>query len=210
MQRKWFFEIPDNQKVMAKLVEAIPSDWLWVEGVLDAPSDLVVSGAALKDTGFVIGYFQPNPSVVAIAGRFNPERVTQREIPDPLGILVGKRLPGFVSFERAGYDADVVTLDLAKSIAIGFLRKGYRGRLCFYGTRRGGRRTNKSAECSMIFEPSEGHPEFGDECGPQPARIRVEFLKPEGGTQQDVDSVLDVCRRLGLREYIPRGSAVAD
>lgn len=48
------WELPDDQNVMRDLIEAIPPDWAYVDGWLEAPRPLVESGAAL-DYACVIG-----------------------------------------------------------------------------------------------------------------------------------------------------------
>jgi len=46
--------------------------------------------------------------------------------PDPVALLVEQRPPGFVSFDDTGYDNNREFL-VARALAVGFLRRGYRG-----------------------------------------------------------------------------------
>jgi hypothetical protein len=54
MSEKLFFEIPNDQEVKAKLVEAVPNDWTWVNGILGPSEDLVSSGRVVSGTGIAI------------------------------------------------------------------------------------------------------------------------------------------------------------
>lgn len=199
MGEKIFFEIPDDVETILKLVESIPSTWSWLDGWLDAPKRLTSSGAAVENTGFRISRFHSiKPTVI---GRHNRDGEIN-PAPDLFEILVEQKLPGFIEFDEAGFGRDI--LDHAKSLAAGFLSKGYEGRLDFYmdyDQHRDSKYSNP-ARCNMIFRPWNG-PGLIDEHGPQPARVKLEWDEKYGGKMEDIWPIADVCRNLGLKEYKP-------
>jgi len=199
MNGQLFFEIPNNQEVMAKLIEAIPSTWSWVDGCLFAPEQFIKSGSALENTGFAIQRFHSiHPTII---GRHDRKKGTTDK-PDFFAIMVEQKLPGFVSFDESGYEAPI-TLDLAKRIAIGFLLKGYRGHLSFYKDCYRNSKYDNPARCGMILESWKGGSLDNTEAGKQPARVKLEWEGRYYGKKEDIEPIVAVCRSFNLREYKP-------
>lgn len=149
MRGERFFEIRNNRDLRANLVEAIPSNWEWVDGSLVAPSEFIAWGQVSEDTGFVLGNFLGfKPTIVGSYDR----GTTRRSKPDLFAIMVEQKLPGFVSFDEAGKDASIITFELSKRLAIGFLKKGYRGSLRFYKGHHHDNKYHNPAQCNMRFE----------------------------------------------------------
>lgn len=200
MGDRLFFEIPEDPEVMVILVRAVPSNWSWVDGGLYAPQDSIVSGAAKEDTGFAVKrFFSIRPTIV---GGYSKKG--KRSKPDLFAIMVKQKLPGFVHFEEAGFDKDEVTLETAKQIAVGFLKKGYRGCLCFYKDYYNNSKYNNPAYCDMTLEPWHG---TGEEVGLQPARMKLEWDDRYSGKEEDIATIVTVCYSLGLRKYVPAPAA---
>src|SRR5262245_47371217 len=110
-----FFKIPEDQGVMTKLVEAVPSSWLWVDGGLSPCKALIESGQVEQGTGFMVERFHSiHPTIV---GTWNQTH-SRRNQPNLYAMMVEQKLPGFVQFEKAGYERDTITLELAKRLAI--------------------------------------------------------------------------------------------
>lgn len=195
MRRELFFEIPDDESIMAQLVQAIPENWSWVDGQLHAPLALIATKRAQADTGFSIDRFHSiHPTIIGSTG---PNATKNK--PNLFAIMVEQKLPGFVSFHEAGFDANMITLENAKRIAVGFLRKGYRGELSFYKGCRGDNKYDNEARCSFAFESWHGAPCCDDEAGEQPARTHLEWDSGD----ENVALIAAVCWSLGLREYLP-------
>lgn len=191
-----FFEIPNDQETMVKLVEAVPDNWAWVDGGLFAPKDLIALGQVEENTGFVVERFHSiHPTII---GSYDENERRSRK-PDLFAIMVEQKLPGFIIFNEAGYDAGVVTLELTKRLAVGFLRKGYRGGLHFYKDCYDNHKYENPARCDLVLQ--SGDSIFRGEQGPQPARARLEWNVCYGGREEDIASIAAVCRSLGLREY---------
>ena len=206
MRGELFFEIPDDQEVMAKLVEAVPSNWSWVDGGLHAPKILIASGQVEENTGFAVERFHSiHPTIVGSYDRNEGKRGK----PNLFAIMVEQKLPGFIRFDEAGYDAHIVTLELAKRVAVGFLRKGYRGGLHFYRGCYDNSKYDNPARCGIIFEPWHGAPMRREEAGAQPARVKLEWESRYYGKEEDITPIVAVCRSLNLHEYAPAAPAEA-
>lgn len=199
MSGKLFFEIPDDQEVMVKLVEAIPR-WAWIDGELEAPGNLISSGLAENNTGFALECFHNiHPTII---GSYD-WAIGRRGDPNFFAIMVEQKLPGFVRFDEVGYYDGPITFELAKSIAIGFLQKGYRGQLHFYKGCYGNDKYNNPAYYGMTFESWHGAPILGEEAGTQPARVKLEWDNRYRGKKEDLAPIITACRLLNLREYEP-------
>lgn len=200
-ERELFFEIPqDNSMAMSYIVNAVPESWLFVFGRLEAPSDLVQKGMVLPDTGIEIG-----PGYRIIGEHRERDTITPCT-PDIFNLLLFHKLPGFVDFHiHLWTERDAEIMHLVKDIVSGFIFKGYRGELLFYkdDPNDDGEPWSHGAECDIKPTPWNGHRYDEKEAGPQPARVRLGFRTPYGGTENDIAPVAAACRRLGLVEYTP-------
>ena len=201
MEGRLFFEIPDDQEVMAKLVEAVPSNWSWVDGELCAPKTLVALGQVEENTGFALQRFHNiHPTII---GGYDQNEGKDRK-PNLYAMMVEQRLTGFIRFDEAGYSTYLISIELTKRIAAGFLRRGYRGRLHFF---RGCYHNNKydnPARCELIFKPWHGAPACHEEAGSQPACVKLEWNDRYNGKEDDITPIVAMCRSLNLREYVPK------
>jgi hypothetical protein len=180
---------------MGKLVDAVPNTWSWVDGYLAAPNALIASGQVARHTGFAIQRFHSvNPTIV---GEYNSKHEWQA--PDLLAVMLEQILPAFVSFD----EGDLITLDLAKRFIMGFLLRGYRGSASFSAGCYDNDRFNNPARCSFAFEPWNGPPICGEEAGPQPARVKLEWDARYGGSEKSIAPIVAACRALQLHEYTP-------
>ena len=206
MKSQLFFEIPDDHEIRAKLVEAVPPDWSWLDGGLRASKTLLDLGQVEENTGFEVGRFHIiHPTII---GAYVGDGNGRREKPNLFAIMVEQKLPGFILFDEAGYDASI-SLDLTQRIAAGFLRKGYCGGLHFYKGCYDNNKYENAARCDMLFERWHGAPVFKEEAGEQPARVKLEWNGDYRGKEEDIASIAAVCRSLNLREYVPVSPAEA-
>lgn len=187
-----FFEIPEDSDVMAKIIESVPTSWSFMDGVLCPTKDIIASGQVEERTGFNISrFYSINPT---IAG----ENVGV--IPNLFGILVEQKIPAFISFEEAGYeDHRIITFELVKRIAAGFVRKGYRGHLSAFRDCQDDDKYNNSAKCKIALKPFEGSAAF-DELGQQPPRVRLEW---RAHCDEYVAPIVTACQSLNLLGYSP-------
>jgi len=188
MKSELFFEIPNDVEIMVKIIEAIPSDWAWIDGMLVAPKDLIDSGSAKENTGFTLKRFHDiGPTII---GSYNKER-NERNHPDLYAIMVEHKLPGFVTFDEAGYECDIATFEVAKRIASGFVRKGYLGSLCFFQDCYANRKHQNPASCWISFKIR---------------KVEIKWHGNYGGKEESVAPIITVCRSLKLKEHAPEKS----
>ncbi len=194
---QFFFEIPNDVEIMAKLVLAVPSNWSWIDGILVAPDELIASGKAIADTG--IGIMRFHSISPTIRGRYNPKTGGEYD-PDLYGILVDQKLPGFVRFDEAGFRTSLPSVSLAQKIAVGYLRKGYCGHLTFFEDCYDSSKYNNPAVCKIVISDQE-RLSVEQEGGFQPSSIELEWNTRYGGKQEDVERIATVCRSLELKEF---------
>ncbi len=193
-----FFQIPDDQKIIVQLAEAIPSNWAWINGELNAPEALIASGQAVKDTGFKLSLFHAIKSTIVTKcsqverGRIKPELFE---------IMVEQKLPGFVNFDQAGDDEEEVTFELAKRIAIGFLQKGYSGDLRFFSGHRN--KEDNNYQQQKLKHDHFARCDMRHGSNASPARVRLEWNSRHSGREEDLASIATVCHSFNLRKYVP-------
>lgn len=199
---KIFFEIPDdNHEIMTELVEAAPSGWSWVDGVLKPSEKLVASGNVQNNTGFDLNRWGD----CKIVGKYKEEYKegeNRQECPNLHAIIVEQKLPGSIVFTETGY-SDGMGLVSAKHLIVGLINKGYRGQLSFYKDCYDNKKFNNPARCAIVLKKWCG-PLWYEENGPQPARIKLEWEGRYGGNEKDIYPVLTVCRSLNLKGYTPQ------
>ncbi|RJQ36133.1 hypothetical protein C4552_04200 [Candidatus Parcubacteria bacterium] len=193
------FLIPEGDMfVMLKLVESIPLDWSFVNGRLNAPAQLIATRQAVAGTGLFLSRSH------SIRPTFIGETAWDREKqePDLYAVLALRRLPGFIRFDDAGYQEQLMTLTLARRIAMVYIKYGYRGTLSFYSNCSIDDRSDNEARCELALEPWHGAPFLREEAGDQPARIKLEWRRDSRGERR-IAPILRACEVLALREYEP-------
>ncbi|MBU0540654.1 hypothetical protein KKF59_01110 [Patescibacteria group bacterium] len=195
-----FFEIPNDRDVMASLVEAVPSDWSAVDGWLLAPENLIDSERVARHIGFAMQTFHGMSLSTIESGDQNSKQTGQ----DLVKIILGQKLPGFLTFAQAGHRSGNITLMAVRQIAAGFLRMGYRGGLRFCRHVQENENEGHLAKCSFMFDPWYGSRDLGNEAGPQPARIKIEWQSGQKGGKKDFVAIVAICRSLKLRKYKPK------
>ena len=201
-----FFKIPDNQEIKAKLVEAIPVNWKWVDGYLRVPQDLLDSGMAISNFGFELRRSDLKPLLITTENVQESRGATL----DLFNLIVERRFPSFVSFQTAGYDEPQAFARMRNIIA-GLLRKGYCGYTSFFMNDCHHNYYDNPARCSMTFNPWRRLSTIREpkSVGNQPARLKLEWHERYGGERRNIESIETVCRELGLRKYVSVPSAVA-
>ena len=207
MTNEYFFELPDDAQIKSKLVEAIPADWQWVDGILRAPEELIERKEVALKTGYLLAQFHRiRPTIV---GEYISLR--QRQPADVFAIMGERKLPAFVEFREAGREEppEDMTFEVAKRVASIFISKDYKGKL-YFGRDYPHEKHYNSARCAFALESWKGAPCLDDEEGFQPARIKIEWDEPRGinGAVEDTPSIVELCRILHLTEYSPRGNSV--
>jgi hypothetical protein len=127
LRTKWFFTIPENlamleRNIVAEFIKVIPAEWTLRIGTLDAPYELIIAGEALNYTKLHFGS-QINQMICGI----------DRGLPDIVGIIIKKKMPGQVEFgdHRCFGQCEVLSPAERVEVACYFIEAGYRGRLKF-------------------------------------------------------------------------------
>lgn len=122
--RKKQFEIPNDGETVNRLLESIPEDWTWINGGLSAPENLAKSGEVLKGIVLVLHHGLNDGQPIIYKGK-DPVR-----IPGPSEIMAEGSMPEGVLFNEAG--SGFFAFRFVKSIATGFVNRGYDGELTFF------------------------------------------------------------------------------
>jgi hypothetical protein len=198
MERR-MFEIPDNSEVMAQLIEAVPSNWSWVDGRLEAPSQLIHDNKVALNSGFALQRFHSiHPTIV---GKKKDEEIIN---PDFYSLIVERKLPEFITFDEAAFETSYegLTMEVIKSIAAAYVRCNYRGVLYFYSGYRHNYKYDNPARCSIKLFRWSPTPFMRDEYPLEeyPPTVEIKWDRILGGEEKDVQPILSVCKRLDLQE----------
>ncbi len=238
MSGKLAFALPENDlEVRAALVEAIPLEWSWVNGQLDAPLELVALGRAANRAGFKIDRWRfeldtlmKHPWATGTSAGY--EEVWNKSMyirQAMLELLAEARLPGYINFHHAGFDAgDNGPLPLAtiKQMAAAYIRRGYTGDLMFYSDCYHNREFDNPEQCDIHLAAFD---EWGRRSQPieqivpyqgdgsqldiedhirrnsppkrrHLAMVVLEWDTQFGGKKQNLKPLLDVCKQFKLQE----------
>lgn len=186
------FQIPeDGNAFLADLIDAIPDNWSDISGTLDAPEKLILSGQAIRDTGYDCDRF--NNRKITLCGRHL--RGTPSTKPDFQAILVDNKLPGFLTFSETGYDRPEWFV-IAKRLASGFARKGYRGLLDFSSGVYRETAYEHPAHCSINSVPWEKHVAIGKPWRMMPPAVVLTWNDKYGGKPELIEPMIKVCQTL--------------
>ena len=153
MSKAYAFELPqDDSYLTSQLVEAIPDDWEYVFGQLDAPLDRVASGQ-VSHGGWSLDQFR-DLQVATLAdysmrdASYEERQTIMEYRRQAFCELVLGIPPLFVRFRDAGEDNShgILPFKVAKLIASAYIVRGYRGDLSFRG----------KGKCELHLAPYEG------------------------------------------------------
>ncbi|MFA6105212.1 MAG: hypothetical protein WC725_01260 [Patescibacteria group bacterium] len=184
MENQIFFALPDNPEVRKKLVESIPKDWKWFDGVLHFPPDQEMFRDIAYQTGYLFSRLHDiSPVIVGKAEQGSGKR----HLPDLSALMVDKKLPSFVAFEEAGRKSEK-SFEIIRKIAAVFLRRGYVGHLSFVRSAHKYNRFNNSVRCDFRIYPHGG----------EPSDIKLVWSPEFGGNPSQLEAVLTAFYSLGL------------
>lgn len=195
MMVRLFFKLPDNSIKVADLLESVSNSWKHMRGRVRATK-------RLQDTGRIVG-----GTGVRICGARDCRIVGARKDdgtisePNIFSLLITSLLPEFVDFEVGLNEAE--NIQSVKAVAGGFVISGYEGSLLFGKSIPNEQEFESpySAECSFELSPWVGQSD--EECGDQPARMRLGWNEQNDGSREDIKTILWKCHRMGLKEYLP-------
>lgn len=188
----------DDVDLWRNLIEAVPAVWGWkgwLDGELMAPFRMLREGGASRELWLELGDFD---------GRFpftvSPSDRVRDLTPDLVALLIRKKNPGCVRFDKVGYlpRNKSVTFEAARELAAYYVSRGYRGHLSFVSAGHTGDFSKNPLSCDLQFSVWEGrYPEVGR----QQPRIRLQWREEFGGKRSDLEPLESLCREHGLEQY---------
>ncbi|MFA4954837.1 MAG: hypothetical protein WC641_06005 [Patescibacteria group bacterium] len=177
------FEIPTDTGIMNALIGAVPENWTWLDGRLNAPQKLLESGLVAADVSILIN---GNPAAHILSeGRDE----------DLTNFLSTPCFPGKMWFKRVGLRRSFAT---AKQVAVRYVVRGYTGRLKFVLNGEVPAVSRDFAVCTLRLESGLIRQL------PVPPYVHLKWM-----VDTDIDPILKVCRNFHLVE-LPLGSLAED
>ncbi|MEK7073138.1 MAG: hypothetical protein AAB974_01740 [Patescibacteria group bacterium] len=204
---KLYFDLSTRTpEQIAQIISAVPEDWCWLDGTLDAPQKLIDDGLAHPDAGYVLGGFVERGFKLASLHEYRHGRRSDEPIRrvDTLGIVTVPRLPAFVGFNEAGYrESFALPLPEVVRIAADLVRQGYLGGLSFFSGFRNNNKYDNPERARFQLVPSR---ELPDWSGVQitPRRELSPFLllawdPRHRGTREHLKPIIAACEAQGAR-----------
>lgn len=203
MRRKRLFEISDSGEVAAQLIEAVPSNWSWVDGHLRAPETLINSGEVVRGSGFALQRFNLiHPTI--IGKRRDDQKISPADF---YGLIAERKLPEFLRFDEAAYEtkSEGLTMEVVKKIAAAYVRHHhYQGWLCFYSNCCNNHKYDNPATSEIRLAKWSPPPFLRNEYPDQeyPPTIELTWNTEFGGKEENLGSILSICKQFGLRELV--------
>lgn len=179
---------------VARLVAAVPDNWSDISGWLDATDP-----DAAWDTGYEFHRHGSGVRIVARRKWTAHDKIAEVIRPDPVALLVEQRPPGFVSFDDTGYDNNREFL-VARALAAGFIRRGYRGWISINNGRGRKYADQKPAQVDIHLSPWSLLVDVSAPRRTVPPAIVLSWDVRHGGDLAQLEPVHAICRR-ALQEW---------
>lgn len=132
------FALPfGHYRLPSAILAAVPDDWGWIDGQLDASAEMIMEGSAAHHGGLALDFHHGLRYVT----RYDPGRAPETEV-----MLAARRLglvellayasfPAFLRFDRVGFNAGpgvdlgLTPMPVVRQIADAYIRSGYLGDL---------------------------------------------------------------------------------
>lgn len=189
---------------IAQIVSAVPADWCWLDGALEAPQKLIGAGRVHPDAGYVLGGFVERGFKLAslhehLHGRREYESI--RRV-DTHGIVTSPRLPAFVEFDEAGYrEKFALPFSEVVRIAADLVRQGYLGGLSFYSGFEDNNKYDNPERARFELTPSR---ELPDRTGTQltvprelAPHLKLVWFPRLGGEREKLRPIIAACEAQG-------------
>ncbi len=184
MQNVKRFLFSNDPEERVKVIDSVPKNWAWVDGIIRFPKDQMNFRQIAFDTGYAISHLNSSrPSIVGSAVQGS----NLRNKPDLQAIIVERKLPSFIMFDMAGYDNNQEFAAVCE-IACAYVRRGYVGWLKFAKSEHLGNRNINPATCEFRFAGSgEGRSE-----------VIMKWNESCGGRPKDLKDILTACYTFNL------------
>ena len=201
MAEKLIYELPeDNIEKIAKCINAIPSNWSWVDGCLTAPKKLYEQGKIAENTRLNISrFYSIKPTIIGYNDAPFGEKAARKEgliAPKLIDIILKGKLYSSIDFYEAAFETSECNMDTVKELAIGFIEKGYNGVILAYS----GYNDNNKYDNPERFGISTSHTEESFHSPAMPAHIKLTWDKEHGGKKENLKEIIKTIEKLGLKE----------
>jgi len=203
MGRKLYYELPDDNGIVAGVVDAIPSNWSWVDGTLGAPERLHERGRISENSVLLISRFysiKPTLSVIKErdkdSGFYLP---VERVGPKIKEIILDKKLPFRIRFDEAAFGTSKeITMDDVKEIARRFIEIGYKGHMGAFRDYHNNHKYDNSASFHFSQYGRDENKLFRTQG--LPPFVELGWDERYSGRREYLDSIVEALERLGLKE----------
>ncbi|MEK6856379.1 MAG: hypothetical protein AABX49_00030 [Nanoarchaeota archaeon] len=196
MVSRLYYELPKEKESVVEIIDSIPSDWSWMDGVLKHPEELMRQGKIAEDTILYVSRWhsiKPTIRGRTIPGKAYGEGNKYVE-PKLIDIFLNEKFVSDVVFEEAGFGSSSgITLDTAKEIAKRFVLLGYTG---FITSPRKDYDNCPSWNPERLSIWQEGNREYKD----FPPFVELKWDEKYGGRRERLNDIVENCERLGLKQ----------
>ncbi len=192
MDNRLAYIVPKGREsIFREIVNAIPSDWGYLEGNLWHPEELRRRGRIAENTGLYISRRCLTEEPI-IMGRLEPagpgEDHPRYHPPNLVDVFLRQKYPFDVVFDKAGFQPGHLTFRDAKEMAKEFILLGYTGFLAAYGS-------SQDEWDKRISIWQEGHRvlrrrSFGHESIRLPPNVELEWGPECGGREEHLDGLV--------------------
>jgi|GEM_PF-3130752 len=189
------FEILASRRdEVLKIVQAVPSDWTYINTFLEAPESLILAGKVELNTGFSFAKhhcIHPN-----ICSRPVP-RGQDRAKPNFVALTAHRKFPGFVELDHAGERYDF-TLDDARKIFYAYVELGYQWKhldLSYW--------PDADDEIATLRLHWVKCSQFGDRSDSYDPHYRIKLCLRREDLEKEIASVRSVILSTSARPYEP-------
>lgn len=191
---------------IAAIIAAVPEDWCWLDGTLEAPQALIDGGRAHPDAGYVLGGYVERGFKLASLHEYRHGRRSDEPMRrvDTHGIVTVPRLPAFVVFDEAGYrESFSLPMSEVVRIATDLVRQGYLGGLSFYSGFRNNNKFDNPERARFQLVPSRELPEWsGEQLTPRrelPPLLVLAWNTRYRGMHEHLQPLIAACGAQGAR-----------
>ncbi len=195
------FKLREGQDVRQALVEAIPSNWRFMNGSVWAPDSMCgpESGIAAH-SGYRINRSPSAPMLHAFAApgqtKLNSDEALKQAFED---LVLKQKKPAFIHFNEAGWYKEPFSLSFCKEVMQAYVARGYHTSFAVTSSHKDDDYGSWREEYHLCPKPWEVH-EVCREGKPYPPAILLEWQEKEGGTWEKLEPIAAACRSIGLEE----------
>lgn len=189
-ENKLLYELPTDNRKVAVIVDAIPSDWCWIDGFLGAPRLLYEQRRVAHNTGLLISrFYSIKPTIIGVDDVPFEDIYTLRErnqgliVPQINDIVLRGKLHSSVRFDEAGFQTPQLPLSAVKELAREFILLGYKGWMSAYSAYKNNHKFDNPERVSFTHSHTPGGTITNP--SPLPPHISLKWDEKFGGIREN-------------------------